>query len=341
MTLPPLLDELLRAPGPTGAEDAVAAIVRREVSAFAELESDALGSTLATVRGAGGGPRLALYAHVDQIGMAVTHVGDDGMLSVHRLGVWRARAALGQRVTVLGRGGRVPGVVVSRTAGGKPSWESLVVDVGAADAAEAGSLVAPGDPVVLAAPPLEVAGGRVVSGALDNRASVYVALEALRELAAEPPPGDVTLAASVQEEGSHAGAAAATERLRPDVALVLDITYAADAPGTDPRESGLHRLGGGPALFRGPAVHPRVLALLVEAAEAEGMPFSVETGHTTHTDADDVYGAAGGTAVGLASIPMRYAHTAVEMVQLSDLELVTRLVVAFARRLPAGVDFAR
>ena len=88
-------------------------------------------------------------------------------------------------------------------------------------------------------------------------------------------------------------------------------------------------------------MHPAVLALLVEAAEAEGMPFSVETGHTTHTDADDVYVAAGSLPVGLASIPLRYAHTAVEMVQLSDLELARRLVVAFAQRLSAGVDFAR
>ncbi len=132
-----------------------------------------------------------------------------------------------------------------------------------------------------------------------------------------------------------------TLELRPDVARTLDVTYATDAPTGNPREGGDHRLGGGPALFRGPAVHPRVVSLLEECAAAEGLPWSVETGARTMTDADDVHPSRAGVPTGLVSIPLRQMHSAVETVQLSDLDACARLAAAFARRLEPGASFLR
>ena len=339
MAVPELLDRLLRAHGVSGSEAAAAAVVRDAAAGLARVESDVLGSTV--VRIGEGRPLLALVAHVDQVGMAVAHVDDDGLLAVTKIANWDPRAAVLQRVRVLTGDAEVPGVVGRRTKGDeKPGWDELYVDVGARDGEEARSLVRPGDPIRLDAPPVELANGRVASAALDNRASVHVALEALLAIA-DDPPCEVALVATVQEELAHAGAASAMRRLRPDVALVLDVTYATDVPEADPRDAGDHRLGGGPAIFRGPVIHPAVFELLVETAEAEGIPHTIEVGATTWTDADDVYIADEGIATGVVSVPLRRMHTGVETVELGDLARTAQLLAAFARRLAPGLDLSR
>jgi putative aminopeptidase FrvX len=344
MSVPALLDELLRAHGPSGHEHLAYDVVRGAVEGLAEVETDTVGNLTATRRGRGGGPLLALFAHLDVVGLAVAHVADDGLLPVHTLGRWRAAAGYGQRVEIRTRGGAVHGVVAARSKEDeKQEWSGLYVDVGARDADDARRLVAPGDPIVVAAPPLELANGRVASRSLDNRASVYVALEALRRLAAEPEPiaADVVVVAGAQEELGRPGAGAVARALQPSVGLVLDVTYATDVPADDPNAGGDHRLGGGPAIFRGPAVNPRVFELLLETAEAEGVAYTVETGMQTYTDADETSVAGAGVATGLVSVPLRYMHSPIEVVDLGDLDSCIALVTAFARRLDAGLDLRR
>jgi len=342
VAVPELLDRLLRAPGPSGTEDAVAAIVRAE-SRFlgATVETDVIGSTTVVV--GEGGPLLALVAHADQIGMAVVAAHHDGLLSIIGLANTDPRAAAGQRVVVLGRDGPVPGVVALRSDGpGKPSFVDLYLDIGADDADEALDLVEAGDPIVLDAPPLALAGGRVAAGALDNRASLFVGLEVLRRLAASPAPGRVALVASVQEEVASVGASRVPLRaLAPDLALALDVTYATDAPGADEHETGAHPLGSGPAIFRGGVMHPGLTARLRETAEAEGIPFTVEVGARSLTDADDFFSECAGIPSGLVSVPIRRMHTPIETVQLSDLDGTILLLEAFARRLEPDVDWSR
>jgi endoglucanase len=335
--IPPLLDELLRAPGPSGSEEAVAAVVRREAAAFgAEVEGDPLGSTVARIRGTGAGRLVAFFAHTDQVGLAVRRVRGDGLLEVAKLASWNPAAALHQRVEVLARSGRVPGVV-TRTGEGDLEWSHLLVDVGAASDEEALALVAPGDPAVIVGAPVELAGGRIASAALDDRAGLYAALEALRAFAADPPAWDVAVVATSQEEtGTHGGAAAAAWRLEPVVAVVVEATFAADAPGHEPW--GDVRLGGGPVVFRGPVVHPGVTEALLETARSEGIAVAVEAGGATWSDADDLFAAAGGIAAGLVSIPLRYMHTACEVVDLGDVEATARLLEAYARSLDAAFD---
>jgi endoglucanase len=331
----------LRAPGPSGAEDAVAATVRREAASLgADLEADVLGSTVARVAGSGDGRLLALYAHADQVGLAVRRVRADGLLEVAKLANWDAAAVLHQRIEILAEESRVPGVV-TRSGSGELEWRDLLVDVGASSEEEALALVAPGDPAVPVGPTLPLAGGRLAAAALDDRAGVYAALEALRALAADPPAWDVALVVTSQEEtGTHGGAAAAAERLRPDVAVVVETTFAGDVPG-GPDSWGDVRLGGGPVVFRGPVVHPGVVAGLLAAAAGSRITVAVEAGASTWSDADELFVAAGGVAAALVSIPLRSMHTTCEVAQLSDVEATARLLEAYARGLGPELDLRR
>lgn len=336
MAVPELLDRLLRAHGPAGHEHLAYDVVREAVGDIAEIETDAVGNLVARRRG--DGPLVALVAHLDVIGLAVAHLGADGLVATHRLGVWRPNVAYGQRVEVRTAKGTVPGVIARKVKDNeKVEWEQLYVDIGARDEADARSLVSPGDPIVVVAPPVELANGRIASRSLDNRAGVYVALEALRRAEG----ANLAVVAAAQEElGAH-GAKAAAHGLRPDVAVALDVTYATDVPGDDPATGGHHALGGGAAIFRGPAVHPRVFELLRTAAEEEAIAHTVEAGMKSFTDADVTFASRDGIPTGLVSVPLRNMHSPIEIVELADLEACVRLLVAFAARVRPGESYAR
>ena len=346
-----MLARLLTAPGPSGQETHAAAAWREAASAFAETSSDVMGSSVARVRGTGDGPLLAVIGHIDEIGLAVTHIGDDGGLAVRSLGGWDPHVLLAQRVEILTRDRRVPGVVVSKHTrrrqgeDRKPvEIQDLYVDVGAADAEEARRMVRVGDAAVIAGEPLELPNGRVASRSLDNRLGSYIALEVARRIAeAGGAPGDVAALAVTQEEvGDLAGSRTAAFTLRPDVAVAVDVTHATDVRGGEPEDDGEHKLGSGAAIARGPVVHPRVFELLHETAEAEQIPFTIEaSGRATGTDADAVHLSRGGVPTGLVSIPIRYMHSPVELVQLDDVNACARLIAAAALRLEAKTSFAR
>jgi endoglucanase len=306
----------------------------------AEISTDVLGSTVALVKGTAGGRMLALFAHADQVGFAVRDAGSDGLLMVAKLANWRPGDAHGQRVRITTSSGEVRGVVVART-DGDLSWDVLRVDIGATDRENALELVRPGDPIVLDAAPEALPNGRLLSAALDNRVGIFAGLETLRRIVADPPEWDVALVVSVQEEtSSHAGARIAAERLAPDAAIVVEVTYAGDAPGSPPW-GGDVRLGGGPTVFRGPVVSPLVGDALLDIAKNEGITVAIEAGPATHTDADDVFIAGLGIACGIVCVPLRYMHSAGEVVQLSDVDDASRLIEAYARSLTAATSFLR
>lgn len=340
MAVPELLAELLLAPGGSGYEEPVHVIVRREAEAIAaEIGTDVLGTTIATVKGTSGDRTLALFAHADQVAMSVRDAGSDGLLMVAQLANWGVGDARGQRVRITTADGEVRGVVVAPREG-ELSWEALRVDIGAGDREEALELVRPGDPVVLDGPPEALPNGRVLSGALDDRVGIYAGLEVLRRVAADPPEWDVALVVTVQEENNHGGARVTAQRLSPGVAIVIEVTYAGDAPGFAPW-GGDVKLGGGPTVFRGPVVSRVVGDALLEIAARDGITVAIETGRATHSDADDVFIAGDGTATGIVCVPLRYMHTAGEIVQLSDVDDASRLIEAYARSLTAASSFLR
>jgi putative aminopeptidase FrvX len=345
--VPPLLHALLSAPGPSGYEDAPADVWRAAAREFADrVETDIHGSSVAVV-GDGAQSGLALFAHIDEIGLVVRHIDEQGMLWFTAVGHWNAAVLVGQRVEVQTAGGPVVGLVGPRPAHAPnadreaPQLRDLHIDIGAKDRDEAREIVSPGDAAVIAGAPVELRNGRVAARALDDRLGCYVILEAARRIA--NAGGAVAAVAAVQEETTFAGAHAAAHALCPHVAIAVDVTFATDAPGVDVKELGAHGLGSGASIGRGPALHPHVSAQLHATAAAEGLPFTVESHHgrATRTDADAIQLARGGVPVGLVSIPLRYMHSPVELAALEDTETCIRLLVAFAQRLADDEDYRR
>jgi putative aminopeptidase FrvX len=352
MSVPDPLGELLVAAGPPGHEAAPAQVWREAAEAFgAEVTVDAMGSSVARVAGRAERPLLAVVGHIDEIALLVSHVSDKGFLHVVRSGGWDPQVLVGQRVQVLTREGPVPGLV-----GRKPihllegderkkavELKQLHVDIGARDGDEARERVREGDQVVIAAEPVELPNGRLAARSLDNRLGVYVALEVARRVhEAGGAAGPVAGVAAVQEEiGAH-GARAMAYGLRPDLAVVVDVTHATDAPGVDPGELGKHGLGDGPVITRGAIVSRPLNDLLDAAAAAEGIDCTTEVaGYGTHTDADVIHMSRSGIPTAVVSIPLRYMHSPVELVELADVEATIKLIAAMALRLEEDQALAR
>jgi putative aminopeptidase FrvX len=352
LSTPALLHSLLTAPGPPGHEEAPAAIWREAAEEFAdEVTLDAMGNSIARVKGSGEHPLLAVVGHVDEIALIVSHISDKGFLHVVGSGGWDPQVLVAQRVEVLTRTGPVRGVI-----GRKPihvlegeerkkavELKGLHVDIGASDGDEARSLVRAGDPIVITAEPVELRGDRIISRSLDNRLGIYVALEVARRVSeAGGGAGPVAAVAAVQEEiGAH-GARAMAYGLQPDLAIAVDVTHATDAPGVDAGELGEHGLGSGPVITRGAVVSRPLNDLIDAAAESVGIECTTEAaGSSTRTDADSIHLSRTGVATAVVSIPLRYMHSPVELVELADVEATIDVIAAMALRLEADQALAR
>src|ERR687894_1692944 len=352
MPAPELLHRVLTAPGPPGHESRPARVWREAAEGFAdEVTTVRLGTTVARVGGRGEHPLMAVVGHIDEIALLVSHVSEKGFLHVVQSGGWDPQVLVGQRVEVHTRDGVLPGVV-----GRKPPHltdaeerkkamrlKDLHVDIGAKDGDEARSLVAVGDQIVIAAEPLELPNGRLASRALDNRLGVYVALEVARRVSeAGGGAGPVAAVAAVQEELGGHGARAMAYELEPDLAVVVDVTHATDAPGMEAGELGEHGLGSGPVITRGAIVSRPLNDLLDEAAESVGIDCTTEAaGGPTRTDADVVHMSRTGVPTAVVSIPLRYMHSPVELVELADVEATIAVIAALALRLEADRPLVR
>lgn len=352
MPIPELLERLLTAAGPSGHETSPARAWREGCSAFAhEVGADAVGSSYARVRGTAQGRTVAIVGHIDEIGLHVTHVDDDGYLRFGQVGGWDPLVLVAQRVLISTRGGPVPGVIGRKPIHllkeedrkRAPELKDLHIDIGAKDGDEARGLVRIGDVAVIDADPVELRHGRVVSRALDNRVGCYVAAQAARLVAEQGgAPGDVLALAVAQEETTFAGSRTSAYALRPDVAIVVDVTHATDQPGIELGPTTNHKLDTGPVLARGTTLHPAVFEALHEAGESGGIEFTVESlGRGTGTDADAIHLSRAGVPTGLVSVPLRYMHSPVEMVSLADIDAAARLIAAFATRLAPDFSFER
>ncbi len=347
------LRRLLDENAPSGFETPAARVWRAEAEQVADrVDTDVSGNSIAVLN-PGGKPRVMLAGHIDEIGLMITHIDDDGFLYVDGIGGWDSQVLVGQRLRILTRRGIVIGVI-----GKKPihlmkaderekvsKLSDLWLDVGARDRKEAEARgVRVGDPAVIDAGMVRLSDDLIASRAIDNRIGAFIVLEALRLLAerAEQPTAEVAAVATAQEEiGFHGGGARASAfHLEPQVALVVDVTFASDAPQIEKKQTGEHRLGSGPVLSRGSAIHPLVFERLAETAEAEGIPFTIQAQpRTTSTDADAIYLSRAGVATGVISVPNRYMHSPNEIVALSDLAATARLIAAFIAGLSADTDF--
>jgi endoglucanase len=340
---------LLSTPGPSGYEGAAAEVWREEARGFAEVRGDRMGNSLATI-GAGGGPRVMLAGHIDEIGVIVTHIDEGGRLRFTGIGGWDPQVLVGQRVRLRTRDGEVVGVIGKKAIHLMEPEErkkasqikGLWIDIGAKDADEARGMVRVGDSGVLDQDLVELPNGRVVSRSVDNRMGAFVVLEALRLLSEEGLAAEVVAVACVQEEIGLYGARGAAFGLDPQAAIAVDVTHATDTPGISKDENGDHSLGSGPVIARASNLSPLVSDGLIAAAEAADIPYTLQAdSRSTGTDADAIQFQRAGIATGLVSCPNRYMHSPNEMVDLEDVENCARVIAAYIKGLDADTDFVR
>jgi len=332
-----LLLELLRRPGPSGWEQPLRAFLIQAWKKWApEVWHDTLGNVYARLPGGSSkSPRLLITAHMDTVGLVVSRV-QNGWLWIRPIGDVDLRVLPGQPVWVWGARERpFPGVITmlpealrpKTRRGQPPDWEDLRIDVGLSPD-EVQRWVPLGTPVTFAVPPQPLDEHLVVGPGLDNRASLAALSTALSMLASQEGESDVVFVATVQEETSLGGAQVAAQAIAPDVALVVDVTFGR-APGTP--DTHAFPLGEGITLGWGAHMHPEVYRHLVEVARRNHIPYTMEPLPVhSGTEARVVQLALLGIPTGLISLPVRYMHTPVEMVDVRDIRYAARLLTAYS-----------
>ncbi len=344
------LRKLVNTPSPVGHETRGQRVWLDYVSQFAdETFSDAYGNCVA-VRNKGGSPRIMLAAHADEIAMAVNYIDDNGFLYVRRMGGVDAAITKAQRVVIHTRKGPVKGVVgnvaphLMKLEGDPkpPKIHDLFIDIGAGKRSAAEKLVRIGDAITLVDEFDILRGDLAVARAFDNRIGTFAVAEALRLLAEAKIklPAEVCAVSNVQEEVGLLGARQIAYSLKPDIALVVDVTHATDYPTVSKMQHGDIKIGSGPAITHGGCNHPEVVARLEAVARAKRIPLQHEAmSATSGTDTDVIFWTRGGIASALISLPNRYMHSPVEVVSLKDLEQIPQLLAAFVQSVKKGERF--
>jgi len=344
------LRKLVNTPSPVGHEVRGQRVWLDYVKKFAEETfSDAYGNCVAVLN-KGGSPRLMMAGHADEIAMAVNYIDDDGYIYVRRMGGVDAAITKAQRIVIHTRKGPVKGVVgnvaphLTKQEGDPkpPKIHDIFIDIGVSKRKEAEKLVQIGDPITLVDEFDVLRDDLVVARAFDNRIGTFAVAEALRQLSEHPKKlnAEICAVSNVQEEVGLLGARQIAYSLKPDVALVVDVTHATDYPTVSKAQHGDVRIGRGPAVTHGGCNHPEVVKRLEEVARSKKISLQHEAmSATSGTDTDAIFWTRGGIASGLISLPNRYMHSPVEVVSLADLEQIPQLLAGFALSLRKGERF--
>jgi putative aminopeptidase FrvX len=342
---------LLNTPSPAGFESEGQRTWMNYAGPLADsIENDAYGNVWATVAGNGSSARIMLEAHADEIGFMIRNISEEGFLYVTRIGGSDRAIARGKRLTILGDKGLVPAVMGitaihlrDKENDKIPEVHELYLDVGAnskVQVEERGVRV--GQPAIYADTAEELVSGRIIGRAIDNRIGGFILSQVLAKLRTDGPRPAATIFAvnAVQEEIGGSGMKMISYRLEPNVAIVLDVTHATDSPGIDRNKHGSIKLGNGPTVTHGSANHPEVVKRLIRSASELEIPIQHEaSSRNTGTDTDHVYAMRGGIPSALLSVPLRYMHSPVEMVDLSDVERCVALLTHFVRAIAAKEEF--
>ena len=344
------LETLVNTPSPVGHESRGQRVWLDYATQFAdETFSDAYGNCVAVLN-KGGAPRLMLAGHADEIAMAVNYIDADGFIYVRKMGGVDPAITKAQRVTIHTRKGPVRGVVGNvaphlmkeEKETKPPKIHELFIDIGARDRKEAGKLVQIGDPITLADEFELLRNDLGVARAFDNRVGTFAVAEALRLLKETRGKlhAEICAVSNVQEEVGLFGARQIAYSLKPDAALVVDVTHATDYPTINKSQHGDVKVGKGPTITHGGCNHSEVVARIAAVAKAKKIPLQHEAmSATSGTDTDVIFWTRGGIPSALISLPNRYMHSPVEVVSLKDLEQIPQLLAAFALSLKKGEQF--
>lgn len=324
-----LLQKLTQTPGPSGYEHQIRDVVENEIKDLADAYwIDNLGNLIA--RKGSEGPKVMLAAHIDELGVMVTHIDEKGFVRFLPVGTVYPRTCLGGRVRFLNGMTGVIGAERQEDINRVPSFDQLFIDVGVSSRDECPLQV--GDVGVFDRQ-FEDLGRRVTSKALDNRIGVTVLIETLRKIAAEniQIPQQVFFVFSVQEEVGVRGAPAAAFDISPDLGLAVDVTGSGDTPNGSRLEISL---GKGPAIKvrdQGMLSDPRVVQWMVQTAEQHGLPYQLEVLPRGGTDARGIQVSRSGVPAGGLVIPCRYVHSPSELADIEDAQNAVRLLVELLR----------
>lgn len=317
-----LIQKIITAPGPSGYEKQIRQVIQAEVEVFAdEIQVDALGNLI--VRRGSADKKFMLAAHMDEIGVMVTHVDENGFARFTNIGGVYPLYCPGGRVRFLDGTLGVIGMERVKDASHVPPLEKMYIDVGATSQEDCPVQVGS---IAVFERPFSQLGNRLVSKAMDDRISVVVLIEALRQL--KESPYELYFVFTAQEEVGVRGATTAAYGIAPDYGLAIDVTRTGDTPKGITMDVAL---GKGPAIKvkdSGMVVDPRIVRWMSETAKTAGIPYQLEVLERGGTDARAIQLSRAGVPAGCLSIPCRYVHSPSEMVDLDDVENAVKLVVA-------------
>jgi len=340
-----MLKELTDAPGVSGFEEPARRVMRRYLEPLGDVTTDNIGSIIGRKIGRSGGPKIVLAGHLDEIGFMVSRITDEGYLKFQTLGGWWEQVMLAQRVEVLTRDGRVPGVIGSKpphilTAEARKKVfekKDMFIDVGAGSRAEVEEFgIRPGDPVVPVCPFTIMKNEKLLMAkAWDDRFGCAVAIEVLRRLQGQAHPNQVYGVGNVQEEVGLRGATTTSYAIAPDIGFALDVGIAGDTPGVVADEA-QGRLGGGPIILlydSSMIAHARLRDLVIDTARDESIPLQFDVMPAGGTDAGRMHVFGAGVPSLVVGVPVRYIHTHVSIMHRDDFENAVSLMVAVVKRL--------
>ncbi|WP_028504561.1 M20/M25/M40 family metallo-hydrolase [Ruminococcus sp. FC2018] len=327
------LSELCAAPGVSGAEKTAQQTAQQLLSQFAKTETDSFGNVYGYVgEQTHGRQKLMLEAHIDEIGYIVTYITDEGFLKISGCGGIDERALAAQQVTVYGKE-TIKGVITSipphlSEKNNSYSINDVFVDIGLSKQ-QAEKLVSPGDRVLVENELVSLGGSLVTSKALDDRSGVAAVLLALDMLKDKQTVYDICVLFAAQEETGERGAKTGAFRLAPDLAIAVDVSFAKTHFES---EEDCAKMGQGAMIGIAPVLSSEFSQGLIQTAERCGLPYQLEImSGTTGTDADKISITAGGVRTVIVSVPLKYMHTPVEVIDLGDVEKTAQLIAEFAQ----------
>ena len=285
--------------------------------------------------------KVMLAGHIDEIGLIVTHIQEDGLIRVGKAGGIHPLEYPGHQVVIHGYAKTLWGTVIHTKDTEKADLKvsDLIVDIGAKDAADARKYIQEGDPIHLNSYHREMLNGCLCARAVDDRGGAFIILEALKRAKELGCKIGVYAATTVGEETTMRGAHWAGSAVEPHVAIAVDVTYAQDYPGTNPQESGHIRLGKGPVICNSSIANKKINELLKACAAEHGIPYQMESFiGRTGTDADKIHFAGKGVVTALVSLPLRYMHSPSEVCHMDDIENAIELLARFLCRIDETTD---